>query len=152
VKLIKGIDNTAERELHFNDIILAALENDIKSKNIIKLIKLMKNELIQRKFKNPEIELNYKDLYRVFVQRRKIKLLRYLFSLPIEFTFNSNLFIEALELEAYDIASLLYKEFFRKIRSASKDNEYIITILISSLNKNNGMIEFKTFLMRQYLE
>lgn len=75
-------------------------------------------------------------------------MLRYLFSLPIEFNFNANLFIEALELEAYDIASLLYKEFFRKIRSASKDNEYIITILLSSLNKNNGMIEFKTFLLR----
>jgi hypothetical protein len=74
--------------------------------------------------------------------------LRYLFTLHNEFDFNSTLFIEALELEAYDIASLLYKEFFRRLRDQKKDNEYIITILISSLNKNNGMIEFKSFLLR----
>lgn len=61
------------------------------------------------------------------------------------------MFIEALELEAYDIASLLYKEFFRRLRDQKQDYDYIITILISSLNKNNGMIEYKTFLLRQYL-
>lgn len=81
IKDLKGVDSSVERELHFNDIIYAALECDIKSMTIIKLIKLMKNELVARKFQKSEEELNYKDLYKVFVQRRKIKLLRYLFSL-----------------------------------------------------------------------
>jgi hypothetical protein len=54
LKGFKGLDNSVERELHFNDIIYAAIECDIKSKTIIKLIKLMKNELVSRKFHNPE--------------------------------------------------------------------------------------------------
>lgn len=62
------------------------------------------------------------------------------------------MFIEALELEAYDMGALIYKEFSRRLRQTNKDNEYIITILISSLNKNNGMIEFKSYLLRQYIE
>lgn len=62
----------------------------------------------------PEFELNYKDLFRLFVQKRKIKLLRFLFTLnPREFFFTSELFVDALELEAYDICTLLHKEFFR---------------------------------------
>jgi len=61
--------------------------------------------------------MDYHQLYRKFVQKRKIKLLRYLFSLNVEFIFTSTMFVEALELEAYDIASLLYREFFRKIRA-----------------------------------
>ncbi len=91
------------------------------------------------------------DLFRLFAQRRKIKLIRYLFSIP-EFTFTNQLFIEAIESEAYDIGALLYKEFFRKLKENKKDNEYIITILISSLNKNNGQLDFKAFLLKSYIE
>lgn len=62
------------------------------------------------------------------------------------------MFVEALELEAYDIGALLYKEYFRKLRDSPTENEYIITILISSLNKNNGQIDFKAFLIKCYVE
>lgn len=112
----------------------------------------MKNEMHQKKLDDPVKEFNYNDLFKIFIVKRKIKLLRYLFSQTLDFNFNITLFIEALELEGYDIGSLLYKEFSRKLRATTKDNEYLITILISSLNKNNGMIEYKTFLIRQYLE
>jgi hypothetical protein len=47
--------------------------------------------------------------------RRKIKLLRFLF-LQKDFRFSINLFLRTLDLEAYDIAALLHKEFFRMIR------------------------------------
>ncbi len=67
IKAHNGEYMSVERELHFNDIIYAALESDTKSNTIIKLIKLMKNELVSRKFHKPETELNYKDLYKVFV-------------------------------------------------------------------------------------
>lgn len=50
------------------------------------------------------------------------------------------------------MAALLYKEFFRILRDSQADNEYIITILISSLNKHNGQMDFKAFLIRSYLE
>ena len=116
---------------------------------------MMKNESISNNFEDPKKEFSYRDLFRIFVQRRKIKLLRYLFQLHNDFDFSPQLFIEALELEAYDIGALLYREFFRSLRDRKEtptENEYIITILISSLNKNNGLVEFKTFLLRSYIE
>lgn len=109
----------------------------------------MKNESIANNLK----EFSYRDLFRIFVQKRKIKLLRYLFQLHNDFDFTPELFVETLELEAYDIAALLYREFFRSLRDrTATETEYIITILVSSLNKNNGLVEYKTFLLRSYLE
>ena len=82
--------------------------------------------------------------------KRKIGLLRFLFSLPMkDFTFTVDLFLRALELEAIDIAALIYREFFRLIRDVSPhDEELIMTSLISSFSKSNGMLEFKCFLVR----
>lgn len=134
------------------DIINAALDSKENSRSIVELIKLMKNELQSQFFEDAKNELNYRELYKIFIQRRKIKLLRYLFTLQNEFDFSNSLFVEALELEAYDMGALIYKEFSRRLRQTNKDNEYIITILISSLNKNNGLIEFKSYLLRQYIE
>ena len=39
----------------------------------------MKNEMHSQYFENPAKEFNLFDLYRIFVQYRKIKLLRFLF-------------------------------------------------------------------------
>lgn len=72
-------DEDIERELHFNDIIYAALDKKESSQSIIDLIKMMKNELLSNFFEEPDKELNYRDLFKIFVQRRKIKLLRFLF-------------------------------------------------------------------------
>lgn len=127
-----------ERDLKFLDIVNAALDSKENSRSIVELIKLMKNELQSQFFEDAKEQLNHRELYRLFIQRRKIKLIRYLFTLQNEFDFSNSLFIEALELEAYDMGALLYKEFSRRLRQTNKDNEYIITILISSLNKNNG--------------
>lgn len=60
-------DNEVERDFHFRDIIIAALESNEKSLNIIELIKLMKHEISQRKVEHPEEELNYKALFKLFV-------------------------------------------------------------------------------------
>ncbi len=75
------MDNEVERELHFNDIVAAGLDAGLKSRTIVEIIKLMRNELTAKRVHNYQEELNYKQLYRLFVVRRKIKLLRYLFSL-----------------------------------------------------------------------
>lgn len=69
------------------------------------------------------------------------------------FDFHSNLFLTALELEAYDMAALLFKEFFRVLRNmTSQQLEQAILAIISSYNKNNGMLDFKAYLVRQFLE
>jgi hypothetical protein len=70
-----------QRELHFNDIIEASLDAKAKSQTIIHMIKRMKNEITSNFFENPSKEYNLLDLYRIFVVRRKMKLLRFLFLL-----------------------------------------------------------------------
>lgn len=70
-----------ERDLRFVDIINAALDSKENSRSIVELIKLMKNELQSHFFEDAKNELNYRELYKIFIQRRKVKLLRYLFTL-----------------------------------------------------------------------
>ena len=53
----------------------------------------------------------------MFAKHRKIKLLRFLFKQRNKFKFSIKLFVMALEISAYDIAALLYKEFFREINN-----------------------------------
>lgn len=98
------------------------------------------------------LELDYKELFGLFVAKRKIGLLRFLFSLPpAQFSFSVELFIRALELEAIDVAALIYREFFRLIREVTPhEEELILTSLVSSFAKSNGMLEFKCFLVRQF--
>ena len=63
---------------------------------------------------------DYSELFELFIVKRKIELLRYLFKLPTnEFSFKYDHFLKALELEAYDMSALLYKEFFREMREKS---------------------------------
>jgi hypothetical protein len=97
------------------------------------------------------IELDYNEIFSCFVAKRKIRLLRHLFSLPPEHWKNNtiDLFKRALELEASDIAALIYREFFRMIRDTNgQDEEIILTSLVASFNKNNAMIDFKCYLIR----
>lgn len=72
-------NSNVQRELHFNDVIEVALDAKVKSQTIIHMIKRMKSEITSNYFDNPSKELNMNDLYRIFVQRRKMNLLRFLF-------------------------------------------------------------------------
>jgi hypothetical protein len=67
------------------------------------------------------IELDYNELFSCFVKKRKIRLLRHLFSLSTaHWKFDTiELFKRALELEASDIAALIYREFFRMLRDTN---------------------------------
>ena len=60
-------DEDVERELHFNDILYAALDKGESAQGIIDLIKLMKNEISSKFFDNPNEELSYRDLFKIFV-------------------------------------------------------------------------------------
>jgi hypothetical protein len=51
------------------------------------------------------------------------------------------------------MAALLYKEFFRVFRTVTAhDEEIILTSIVSSFAKTNGMLEYKCYLARQFLE
>lgn len=98
--------------------------------------------------------LDYEELFKLFIIKRKIKLLRHLFTLDRKiFDFHADLFIKSLELDAYDMAALLFKEFFRLLRHMdSKQTEFAVSYIVSSYSKNNGMLDFKAYLARQFTE
>ena len=116
----------------------------------------MRNEVLQKNVPDGYDQLNYRELFRKFVQLRKIKLLRYLFSLKIEFEFSVGIFLIALEEDAYDIAVLLHKEFAYLMRENSfEENRQIVTNVVLSMNKANkgsGMIDAKIYLLKEYMD
>lgn len=82
------------------------------------MMQLMQNE-IDRSSKDSEMPpLDYEELFKLFIVKRKIKLLRFLFGHEKNLLeFDAELFLMALELDAYDMAALLFKEFFRLLRN-----------------------------------
>ena len=59
----------------------------------------------------------------------------------------------ALEEDAYDIAALLHKEFSYLMRdNSNEDNRQIVSLCVSSINKEGGMIDEKTYLLRVFME
>jgi hypothetical protein len=144
-------------ELHFLDIVNIALDINVQTEDIIELLKLMRNAIQSCKhMKDGADQLNYTELFRIFVKLRKVKLLRYLFNQKLEFEFKTSIFLLALEEEAYDMAVLLHKEFQYLMRDNSlEENKQIVSFCVASMNKTNsgaGMIEYKSFLIRQFLD
>ena len=98
----------------------------------------MRNEVLAKNIFDGFDQLNYRNLFRIYVKLRKIKLLRYLFNLKMEFEFNVSIFIIAIEEDAYDIAYLIHKEFAYLMReNSNEENRLIISNCISSINKVN---------------
>ena len=142
------------------------LDKGHKSYEIIEITKILQNQIEMAKPKVRNLdekeeddasihdELVYSELFSLFITRRKIRLLRFLFSLePKTFSFKYEHFLRALELEAYDMAALLYKEFFRLLREMPPSAlEQTITSVISSFSKNNGLLDYKCYLVRQFTE
>ena len=93
------------------DMVLISLDMGEKNDSIIELLQYMRNEVASKNVPDGPVQLNYRELFKVFTKYRKIKLLRYLFNQKLEFEFNVSIFIMALEEDAYDIAALLHQEF-----------------------------------------
>ena len=123
-------DYSLTKKLQFVDIIESMIEMEKKSNEQIEnMMKLMHREVDrnQMQFKPNDDDddgdddqnrlLNYDELFKLFIVKRKVRLLRFLFSLDKKvFDFHADLFLKTLELEAYDMAALLFKEFFRLLR------------------------------------
>ena len=77
-------------------------------------------------------EMDYDELFTSFILRRNIKVLRYMFTLPPNlFKFTPELYLRALELDAPDMAALLFKEFFRPLRDMSEQqSDHAITSIV----------------------
>ena len=123
----------------------------MKSLDVINLIAILRNEIkknIGNLGSSLAQEMNIFELFSLFVVRRKIKLLRFLFTQD-DLKFSPKLLIRSFELEAYDISALLYKEFFRLLRDVEKkDLEENINSIVASFNRSNGMIDYKCYLAR----
>ena len=127
-----------DREISFLDIINQALMIGEKTRALMELMKSMKNEVIQKNITDAGAQLNYKEIYRLFVRYRKIKMLRYLFNLKLEFEFSVHLFIIALEEDAFDVACLIHREFAYLMRELTpEETRLIVTNIVSSMSRVN---------------
>ena len=109
---------------------------------------LVQNEILKYPQSDISKELDHTELFCLFVSRRKVKLLRFLFA-QSGFKFTPYLFQRSLELEAYDVCALLYKEFFRLLRDVKPlELEEIIGGVVTSFSRSNGMIDYKCYLAR----
>ena len=110
--------------IKFNDVIeccLTSYKKKIKNDEIKKLVSLMDKQVTDimkksdekyLKVKQRKELLDYKAIFALFVKQRNITLIRFLLTKQ---EFQRKWFIVALEEEAYDMAALLHKEFFRTI-------------------------------------
>ena len=58
-----------------------------------------------------------------------------------------------MELEAFDIAALIQREFFRLLREANNsETELVLTSLVGSFARSNAMVDYKCYLIRQFSE
>lgn len=75
---------------------------------MIEFLNILRNEVKAQGIPDVRVQLDFNLICRHFIRYRRVKLLRYLFSLRFEFEFNVEVFILALEEDAYEIATLLY--------------------------------------------
>ena len=58
-------------------------------------------------------------------------------------------FIDVLENDVFDMAVLLYREYFLTI---TKQQEKIVALLVNSFSKANGQLEAKAFLLKRFIK
>lgn len=65
--------------------------------------------------------------------------------------FTEENFVDVLEHEAFDMAVLLYREYFLRIKDP-KIFERIVTLLVNSFSKSSsGQLEAKCLLMKKFM-
>jgi hypothetical protein len=64
------------------------------------------------------------------------------------FEFKEINFIDVIENEVYDMAVLLYREYFLLLRT---QQEKICKLLVGAFDKQNGQLEAKVFLLKRFM-
>ena len=90
-----------------------------------------------------------RELFLMFAIKRKLKLMSHMInSDDFKLEFSEEHFIDVIENDVYDMAVLLYREYFLKI---TKKQERICTLLVNSFSKANGQLESKCFLLKRFI-
>ena len=86
----------------------------------------------------------------MFAIKRKLKLMSHLINsedFAMEFT-EAN-FVDVVENDVFDIAVLLYREYFLLINT---ERDKLATLLVGGFTKANGQVESKCFLLRRFIQ
>lgn len=107
-------------------------------------------EVLKKYSKKGKIDIvEQREMFLMFAIKRKFKLMSYLInSEEFHLEFQEQNFIDVLENDAFDVAVLLYREYFLQINNSI---EKIITLLVNSFSKSNGMMESKCFLLKRFM-
>ena len=93
--------------------------------------------------------LDSRELFLMFAIKRKLKLMSHVInSADFMLNFNEDNFIDVIENDVYDMAVLLYREYFLKI---TKKQDKICQLLVNSFEKMNGQLESKCFLLKRFI-
>ena len=77
-----------------------------------------------------------RELFLMFAIKRKLKLMSHLInSEDFGLEFKEDNFVDVIENDVFDMAVLLYREYFLEIKT---QHEKIVTLLVSSFGKANG--------------
>ena len=93
--------------------------------------------------------LDSRELFLMFAIKRKLKLMSHVInSADFMLNFNEDNFIDVIENDVYDMAVLLYREYFLKI---TKKQDKICQLLVNAFEKANGQLESKCFLLKRFI-
>ena len=131
-----------DRNIRLVDFIQIMLELKWKSAEIV--------TILSNYYKKGAIDsIDKRELFLLFAMKRKLKLMSHVInSEDFAFEFNEDNFIDVVENDVYDMAVLLYREYFLLIK---KQQDKICKLLIAAFGKANGQLEAKAFLLKRFM-
>ena len=85
----------------------------------------------------------------MFAMKRKLKLMSHLINCEdFLLEFSESNFIDVIENDVYDMAVLLYREYFLEIKD---EQDKICRLLVNGFSKANGQLESKAFLLKRFI-
>jgi len=118
-----------DRNIRLVDFIQIMLELKWKSQEIV--------TILQNYYKKGQIDsIDKRELFLLFAMKRKLKLMSHVInSDDFSFEFREDNFIDVIENDIFDMAVLLYREYFLLIRT---QQEKICKLLVAAFGKANG--------------
>lgn len=132
-----------DKEIKNNRILLSGLDLEQSLSNKILLSDFF-NLMLEKHYSFDQVSqkliflknyINYREIFVLFAVRRKVRLLSFLMnSSEINFKFESFMIIDVLANDVYDIAMLLYREYFLRISEDSykKIIKYLTTSFLKT--------------------
>lgn len=134
-----------DRTIKLVDFVQVMLELQWKSKDI-------REVLVNYSRKGKIDSADLRELFLMFAVKRKIKLMSMLVNgEQFLMDFSEEHFLDVVENEAFDMAVLLYREYFLRITSPHC-LEKLVAALVNSFSKaSSGQLEAKCFLIKKFL-